>query len=65
MLGILRYLFGYCEDCRHWFVYPRTRRRNTQYHNDEDNYVRNCKVCFDRQEEYWADMWAEYYGGLL
>lgn len=43
----------------------RTRRMNTQYADDEMNYVTSCSRCFEEGEEMWAEMWKEYYGGLL
>jgi hypothetical protein len=38
---------------------------NTAYVNEEDNYTYACDPCFEEIEEYWAEMWAEYYSGRL
>ena len=36
-------------------------RMNTQYYNDEQNYAILCPECQKACDDYWADMWAEYY----
>jgi hypothetical protein len=41
------------------------RRRNTAYYHDALNYTEVCISCFIEEEIYWAEQWAEYYGGLL
>ena len=57
----IEYIFGYCDCCQHWFVYPRTRRRHTCYSDDEMNFTRLCKACFDKEEEYWDERWEDVY----
>ena len=41
------------------------RRQNTQYIQEESNWVTCCDECFEEVEEYWAERWAEYYNGRL
>ena len=41
------------------------RRQNTQYIQEESNWVTCCDDCFEEVEEYWAEHWAEYYNGRL
>ena len=36
-------------------------RQNTQYEEDERNWVTLCPECQIENDEYWAGMWAEYY----
>ena len=64
-MNIVRRLFGYCPGCGRWFKYPRRRRQSTQYHDEESNYVTCCSDCFEEVEEYWAELWDEYYSGRL
>lgn len=41
------------------------RRRNTAYVNDENNFLTACRECQDRDDEYYAERWEEYYSGRL
>jgi len=41
------------------------RRQNTQYTDQNSNYIESCKECFDEKEEYWAGMWNDYYSDRL
>lgn len=41
------------------------RRQNTQYVNDESNFVIMCDECFAENEEHWRGMWADYYRDVL
>lgn len=59
------YGFGDCQECRKWFKYPKRRRQNTMYENEESNYVTCCAERFEEIEEYWAERWAEYYSSRL
>lgn len=51
--------------CQRYFVYPKKRRMNTQYENEESNYCEVCKECYEEIEEYWEERWAEYNAGRL
>lgn len=37
------------------------RRQNTKYAQEERNWVVACEECFKEIEEYWAEMWEDYY----
>jgi len=39
--------------------------QGTAYVNDIDNYVNTCPECKIKNDEYWRDMWADYYSGCL
>lgn len=43
------------------------RHRNTKYCEDLDdlNYLLSCGECFDRDCEYYDEMWRDYYRGVL
>jgi len=38
---------------------------NTRYVNDDSNYNNFCDQCFEDSEDYWADMWSDYYGSRM
>ncbi len=65
MKRLFRKIFGYCDMCQAYFVYPKRRRMNTQYNDEKSNYCTVCKSCFNEIEEYWNDRWQEYYAGRL
>jgi hypothetical protein len=58
-------IFGKCEMCGRWFQYPKQRRMNTAYHNEEDNYIDVCLDCYAEIESYWEERWNEYYSSRL
>lgn len=41
------------------------QRQNTKYVEDERNWVTLCPQCMKANDAYWADMWADLYGGCL
>jgi hypothetical protein len=41
------------------------QRQNTAYMDEERNWVTLCPKCMKENDEEWADMWRDYYGGLL
>lgn len=41
------------------------QRRNTNYVNDESNFVTLCPDCMEASEAYWAEMWQEYWSSDL
>ena len=59
------YGLGQCQQCRKWFKYPKRRRQNTAYVDDEKNYVICCDKGFEEIEAYWAERWAEYYSSCF
>lgn len=62
-MKIIKWLLGYCGMCHRWFVYPKKRRMNTMYENEESNYCKVCEDCFDYIEKIWEERWDEYYSG--
>jgi hypothetical protein len=54
---------GECEACGN--PNGERYRQNTQYCNDEYNFVTLCPECRIENDEHWAYMWKEYYAGLL
>ena len=40
-------------------------RQNTAYHDDKRNWVFLCPRCSEANNEYWAEMWREYWRGCL
>jgi hypothetical protein len=52
-----------CEKCGILGAY--LRRQNTQYLDDESNYITLCDPCQEENNEYWSDMWRDYYSGCL
>lgn len=40
-------------------------RQNTQYTNEESNWVLLCEECRELNDEYWDDMWKDYNSGRL
>lgn len=41
------------------------RRRNTQYFNEESNWLTCCKECFDEDWAFYEELWADYYSSRL
>ena len=58
-------VFGYCDCCERWFVYPKTRRQMTAYEDDSQNFIHCCERCFDERQASWAEAWWEYWSGVL
>jgi hypothetical protein len=56
----LERMLGYCDKCDRFFVYPKTRRQNTAYVQEELNFIHCCADCFEDVEEQWADLWANH-----
>ena len=58
-------IFARCCKCKRflWFRHAKPKRMNTQYEDTDSNYCFACDACFVEIEEYWADMWREYYSG--
>jgi hypothetical protein len=40
-------------------------RQNTFYENEDDNWVTLCEYCRKENDEYWEEMWREYYSGCM
>jgi hypothetical protein len=59
MKKLFGFIFGYCQYCNHYFKYPKRRRMNTAYVDEESNYIISCLDCFDKIEDYWTERWEE------
>ena len=46
-------------------VNAKRRRQNTQYVDDAQNWVTLCDKCMELNNEYWKDMWADYYSNCM
>ena len=53
-----------CRICGKIVICP-TRRMNTAYANDEENYVTCCDDCYLRLSEQYQEMWDTYHAGCL
>ena len=41
------------------------RRKNTEYNDEESNWVTGCGECYQAMEDYYTELWAEYYASVL
>lgn len=58
-------LLGYCPTCERYFRYNvKTHRRNTAYVNPEKNWMTACKKCRIDDDEYFAELWKDYYSSI-
>jgi hypothetical protein len=63
--SIFRIVFGYCPCCERYFRWRvKTRRRNTAYAKEADNWLTSCKACKEEDYAYFADLWDQYYGSI-
>ena len=55
---------GVCEfgNCNQEGIY---RRQNTQYAEDELNFSCYCHEHQEEVDEYWKEMWKDYYNSVL
>lgn len=54
-------MLGHCDFCKKLLKYPKKRRLNTMYVQDELNYECSCKSCYDYHIECYEDMWNSLY----
>lgn len=47
------------------FKFGRWERQNTAYTDEESNWVFLCDECHKYNDEYWADMWSNYWSSRL
>ena len=58
-------LFGYCPHCERWFRWSvKTQRRHTQYCEEASNWLTACKDCHYEDDEYFDDLWEQYYSSI-
>ena len=55
--------FVRCQHCKCFGAYY--GRMNTQYVEDERNYITLCPVCWDECNEYYSELWSDYYSSVL
>ncbi len=64
-----RRVLGYKEGslkCEHCGAMTASRnRQRTAYENDESNFATLCPTCQREADEYWSEMWNEYYRDRL
>jgi len=41
------------------------RLQNTRYEEESRNWCVLCPTCQESQDEYWSDMWFDYYSGCM
>lgn len=61
----------YCWKVWNWLFGPRCVRCNcrgayrqrmmTAYNDEESNWTNQCDSCMEETQDYWADMWLDYY----
>lgn len=61
LMHILSHKCGSCGECS---TKIKTRRQNTAYCDDIQNYTRECFNCHIEHESYWEERWEEYYSSL-
>jgi cytochrome c553 len=62
---VFQMLFGYCPCCERYFRWHvKTQRRNTAYCDETQNWLTACKACHKEDEEYFADLWEQYYSSI-
>ena len=49
---------GSTKDVEHY-------RQNTKYVDEDLNWVNYCPKCRKINDQYWYDMWSEYYSGCI
>lgn len=54
-----------CLHCRDKTPTVKKRRQMTSYVDDRSNWSRLCDDCQKDSDEYWTEMWDEYYRGRL
>jgi hypothetical protein len=62
---LVKSILGHCNCCGRYFMYPERRRLNTAYVNEESNWLTSCQECYDEACDHYAELWNDYYGGLL
>lgn len=60
---IIQKIFGKCK-YHGWFLYPRKFRTRTAYFDEKKNWDIGCKRCIKESNEYWDEMWKEYYHSI-
>jgi hypothetical protein len=69
-MRFIQWLFGVlniarCNHCGRRWIGARRRRQMTAYAREECNWDVLCDDCQAYRDEYWSEMWKDYWGGLL
>lgn len=43
----------------------KTRRLNTNYTEELENWFTSCLDCYEGEVNYYAELWSDYYAGVL
>jgi len=62
LLKILPFCHGMYGPC---FCKGKRQRQATAYVNDKRNWVFLCRRCAYENNEYWIDIWNDYYSGCM
>jgi len=54
-----------CSFCRPVNQRLLSNHQHTMYEDKESNYVSACPYCKEINDEYWNEMWADYYGNCM
>lgn len=65
LIRLLKNPLGKCPCCGRYFVYPCREHRNTAYVDSESNYMYACKDCHEQDDEYYQELWNDYYSSRL
>jgi hypothetical protein len=57
--------WGTCPYCEKFTRQLAFRRRGCAYADERSNWLLSCLACWEDDNDYWHDMWADYYSGLL
>jgi hypothetical protein len=58
----IKYILGYCNCCNKYFKYSKRRRLNTQYEEEDRNYLTSCDSCYRKTINYYNELWDTFYG---
>lgn len=54
-----------CSCCGRWRRDIKRRRQNTEYADEESNYITVCMECYEQIVDYWNERWEEYWASRL
>lgn len=57
--------FTWCGSCDRKMQRVYKAPQRTAYHDPEANFFYGCRQCHEYNDQYWDEMWREYYGSIL
>lgn len=54
-----------CPYCKREGEDIKKRRKNSAYVDDNRNYTVSCLSCYEETVEYYSDMWADFWSGVM